>query len=110
MFPNVHPRSDNLIFDAAVNKYQSATKKDLYNDAFATALCFHATPEAVLNLFRRQAEGFRPFREDKDKLMRRLGPIVEVLLLFSATLGGVIGLVSPSKSSPTFKFAPASIP
>ena len=97
-----------LIFDIAVKEYQRLTKQDLYNHPFTAALSVYITPDDVLVLIRRLAEAFKPFREDKLRLMRSLDPIVEVLLMFSATLREGISLVSPS--SPPWNLLPQQSP
>jgi hypothetical protein len=90
--------TDNVIaiFQAASSKYESVTGKRLDAHPFATEFDSCDSPEAVLNVFRIQAQTFDKFRKGDEKLLTWLDPIVHVLFTFSATLGEGIGLVSPS--------------
>jgi hypothetical protein len=90
------PSTSNFtaIFDAASQEYKSLTKQDLGTHPFAAALEGHDSPDAILAIFRKQAQAFDKFRNDDDKLMAWLAPIVNILFTFSATLGEGIGLVS----------------
>ena len=74
-----------------------ATLKDpicLDAHPFATELDSCDSPEAVVNVFRTQAQTFDKFCKGNEKLLTWLDPIVHVLFTFSATLGEGIGLVS----------------
>jgi hypothetical protein len=81
------------IFDAASQEYKSLTKQDLGTHPFAAALEGHDSPDAILAVFRKQAQAFDKIRQGDDKLMAWLTPIVNILFTFSATLGEGIGLV-----------------
>jgi hypothetical protein len=82
------------IFDAASQEYKTLTKQDLGTHPFAAALEGYNTPDAILGVFRKQAQAFDKVRKGEDKLMAWLTPIVNILFTFSATLGEGIGLVS----------------
>jgi hypothetical protein len=82
------------IFDAASNEYKILTKQDLHTHPFAAALGDCDSPDAVLNIFRRQAQAFDEFCKGDDRLMKWLNPTVHILYTFSATLGEGIALVS----------------
>jgi hypothetical protein len=82
------------IFDVASQEYKSLTKQDLGTHPFAAALEGHDSPDAILAVFRKQAQAFDKIRKGDDKLMAWLTPIVNILFTFSATLGEGIGLVS----------------
>jgi hypothetical protein len=82
------------IFRAASSEYKKLTSQDLDTHPFAAVLSSCDSPDAVLNVFRKQAEAFEEFRKRDESLMRWLGPTVHVLFTFSATLGEGIGLVS----------------
>jgi fungal STAND N-terminal Goodbye domain len=90
------PPTDNFtaIFNTASNEYQRVTGKRLDTHPFAAQLDTCHSPEAISNVLRTQAQAFSKFREGDEKLMNWLGPTVNVLLAFSATLGEGIGLVS----------------
>ena len=82
------------IFDAASREYKSLTKKDLATHPLAAAIEGYNSPDAILNVFRKQASAFDKFRKAGDKLMEWLTPIVNILFTFSETLGEGVGLVS----------------
>jgi hypothetical protein len=82
------------ILDAASDEYRKLTKQDLQTHPFAAVLDICDSPDAVLNVFRRQARAFDEFCKGDDKLMKWLNPMVHVLFTFSATLGEGIALVS----------------
>jgi hypothetical protein len=82
------------IFDAASQEYKALTKQDLGTHPFAAALEGYNTPDAILGVFRKQAQAFDKLRKGEDKLMAWLTPIVNILFTFSATVGEGIGLVS----------------
>ena len=93
----VDPSASNFaaIFDAASHEYKSLTKKDLATHPFAAAFEGFNSPDAILNVFRKQASAFDKFRKGDDKLMEWLTSIVNILFTFSETLGEGFGLVSP---------------
>ena len=70
------------------------TGKHLDTHPFATQLDACRSPEAVSSVLRTQVQAFKKFREGDEKLMTWLNPIVNILFVFSATLGNGIGLVS----------------
>ena len=82
------------IFDAASNEYKSLTKQDLETHPFAAALENYDSPDSVMNVFRKQSRAFDKFRKGDDKLIAWLTPIVDILFIFSGTLGEGIGIVS----------------
>ena len=82
------------IFDAASNEYKTLTKQDLATHPYAAAFENSNSPDSVMNIFRRQAQAFDTFRKGDDKLMEWLTPIVNILFIFSGTLGEGISLVS----------------
>ena len=90
------PSTSNFaaIFDAASREYTFLTKKDLATHPLAAVIEGFNTPDAILNVFRKQASAFDKFRKGDDKLMEWLTPIVNILFTFSQTLGEGVGLVS----------------
>ena len=70
------------------------TGKRLDTHPFATQLDACHSPKAVSSVLRTQVQAFKKFREGDEKLMTWLNPIVNILFVFSATLGNGIGLVS----------------
>jgi hypothetical protein len=82
------------IFDAAEQEYKTLTKQDLGAHPFAAALEEFKTPDAILGIFRKQAQAFDQFQKGDDQLMACLTPTVNILFTFSATLGEGVCLVS----------------
>jgi len=82
-----------LIFDAALEEYKKLTGKDLHTHPFAAVFDVCNTPEAIMNVYQRQAWAFDTFHKGNDKLMRWLDPTVHILFTLSATLGEGISLV-----------------
>ena len=70
------------------------TGKRLDTHPFATQLDACHSPEAVSNVLRTQVQAFKKFRKGDEKLMNWLNPIVNIVYLFSETLGNGLGLVS----------------
>ncbi|KAI0274204.1 hypothetical protein BGY98DRAFT_1188657 [Russula aff. rugulosa BPL654] len=87
------------IFDAASNEYKTLTKQDLEKHPFAAAFENSNSPESVMNIFRNQAQAFDKFCKGDDKLMAWLTPIINILFIFSDTLGEGISIpFSPAKT------------
>jgi hypothetical protein len=82
------------IFKNAVDEYKRLTKQDLHTHPFSAALNACDTPDAILDVFRGQAQDYNRFREADDKLMRWLRPTIEVLFTVSATVALGVSLVS----------------
>jgi hypothetical protein len=94
--PSTSTSTDNFIaiFNAASTEYQRVTGKHLHTHPFAAQLDACHSSKAVSDLLRTQAQAFSTFRKGDDKLMAWLEPIVNILFIFSGTLGEGIGLVS----------------
>jgi hypothetical protein len=90
------PSTSNFvaIFDAASREYKSLTKQDLATHPLAAAIEGYNSPDAILNIFRKQTSAFDKFCKGDDKLMGYLSPIVNILFTFSETLGEGVSLVS----------------
>ncbi|KAI0291193.1 hypothetical protein B0F90DRAFT_1778802 [Multifurca ochricompacta] len=82
------------IFDAASKEYKKLTRQDLETHPFSAVLDNCESPDAVLAIFKKQANAFDEFRNGDDRITKWLNPIVHILFTFSATLGEGIGLVS----------------
>jgi hypothetical protein len=93
------------IFGAASNEYRSLTKNDLHTHPFAAVLDNCDSPDAVLNVFRRQAQAFDQFRNGDDRLMKWLDPTVHILFTFSNMLGEGIALVSVKHPLILYRYA-----
>lgn len=85
------------IFENALEAYQKKTGKDLTKDPLLHSLKTCRSPDAVLVLLRAQILGPGESQSKSDKLTRWLIPTVNVINVFSATIGGAAGLVSFTK-------------
>ena len=82
------------IFNAAFEKYRRKTKQDLAKHPLLPRLQSCHSPEAILAVLREQTPEFNQSQNSDDGLTRWVSPTVNVLYSFSATLGGVVGLVN----------------
>ena len=82
------------IFNAALEKYNRKTKQDLAKHPLLPRLQSCQSPEAILTVLRGQIPGFDQSQNSDDGLTNWVTPTVNVLYSFSATLGGVAGLVN----------------
>jgi len=94
--PGSSTNNFTAILNTASTEYHRVTGKRLDTHPFAALLDTCNTPDAVLNIFRTQAQDFSKFRKGDERLMAWLDPIIHILFVFSGTLGEGIGLVSPS--------------
>jgi hypothetical protein len=105
------------IFNVALEKYKRTTKQDLAKHPLLPRLQSCDSPEAILTVLRDQTPGFNQSENGDDGLTAWVAPTVNVLYSFSATIGGVVGLVNISifpyhivQSDFTFQgFPPANI-
>ncbi|KAH9179177.1 hypothetical protein EDB89DRAFT_778791 [Lactarius sanguifluus] len=85
------------IFEAA-NEFKKLTGQDLDAHPFSAEFNSCNSLDAVLSIFRKQAEIFDEIRKGDLRLLKWLDPIVHILFMFSATLGEGVGLIfSPAK-------------
>ena len=93
--PKTSLSTDNftVIFHAAASEYQRVTGKHLDSHPFATQLDICDSPEAVSRVLRNQVQAFRKISKGDERLMAWLDPTIQILSIFSATLGEAIGLV-----------------
>ena len=82
------------IFDVALEKYKRKTKQDLAKHPLLPRLQSCDSPEAILTVLREQTPEFDQSQNSDNELTKWVTPIVNVLYSFSATLGGVVGLVN----------------
>jgi hypothetical protein len=85
--------SFQAIFQAALKSYQEQTKKDLLAHPLASQLqsCYSTT--AILTVLQDQVREFDKARSGDERLTNWLGPTVNVLCTFSATISGGVSLV-----------------
>jgi hypothetical protein len=81
------------ILDAALSEYKTKTGNDLTNSSLAKELQGCESSEAVLDIIQCEAKAFDKFRDGDKRLMKWIGPSVDVLYTISATLGQGVGMV-----------------
>jgi hypothetical protein len=100
MSPNPPGTTSNsnydLIFENALKAYKKKTGKDLTSDPLLRRLETCDSPDSVLGALREQIPDSGRSGTRDDRLMNWLDPTVNVLLSFSATIGGALSLVSCS--------------
>src|SRR6267154_184744 len=82
------------IFNTALEKYNRKTKQDLAKHPLLPRLQSCHSPEAILTVLREQTPEFDQSQNSDDGVTNWVTPTVNVLYSFSATLGGVVGLVN----------------
>jgi hypothetical protein len=82
------------IFNVALEKYKRKTKQDLAKHPLLARLQSCHSPEAILTVLREQTPESNQSQNSDDGLTKWVSPTVNVLYSFSATLGGVVGLVN----------------
>lgn len=78
--PNVPFLQFQDVFDAALKEYRHKTGKDIATNPLAARFLDCKSSAAVLDILEEQARAFDQFRKGDRELMKRLRPIVEVLL------------------------------
>ena len=87
-----------LIINNALDEYKKRTKKDLLAHPLVTELQSCNTPNAILSVLQRQAQGLDRSRRSDDRWTRWLDSTVNVLFTLSATLGEGVSLVCVTTS------------
>ena len=77
------------VFEVATHEYRTVTGQDLSTHPFSAALDILKTPDAIVDIFRKQAQVFEKVSKDNEKLMTFLSPIVQILFTLSVTIGEV---------------------
>ena len=93
---NATPSSSSdfqAIFSASVKAYEKQTNKDLLAHPLACQLQACNSPASILALLQGQVDDLDQVRERDRRLTKWLTPTVNVLLTFSATIGGGVSLV-----------------
>ena len=100
--PNVIFSQFQDLFGAALNQYNQKTGNDLVTDPLFARLLPCDTSDAVLHILKEQTHAFNQYWNGdwKIQVMRRLKPIVDILLGLSTSgvFGEGIGLVRLTKS------------
>ena len=81
------------IFNTAVKAYEKRTKKDLLAHPLASQLQACNSPVSILAVLQGQVDDLDQARKSDKRLTRWLSPTVNVLLTFSTTIGGGVGVV-----------------
>jgi len=89
------PSSPNfqLIFSNALKAYEKQTKHDLLAHPLAGQLQACQSPSSILNVLQQQVQELNRSRAHDDRLTKWLDPTVNVLYVFSETLGEAVSLV-----------------
>jgi len=82
------------IFSSALDAYTKRTSQDLASHPLLPRLQSCDTPGAIITLLREQIPAFNQSQSSGDRFSSCLIPIVNVLYVFSATLGEGVGLVN----------------
>ena len=88
------PSNFQSIFSAALDTYEKKTESNLLTHPLAAQLQSCDSPTAILSVFQELIQRFDPRHRSDQRLTNWLGPTINVLYAFSATIGPGIGLVS----------------
>jgi hypothetical protein len=87
------------ILDAALSRalgdYKDKTGKGLLDDPSAIEVQRCHSVDAIKAIFQGQAKALQQIRDDEDKLINRIGLVVDILHAFSSALGFIAGYVCP---------------
>jgi len=86
--PNFH-----VILSNALKAYEKQTKHDLLAHPLAVQLQACQSPSSILNVLQQQVQELNRSRAHDDRLTKWLDPTVNVLYVFSETLGEGVGMV-----------------
>ena len=86
--------SFQAIFQVAMKSYQKQTKKDLLTHPLASQLHSCKSTAAIIAILQGQIRELEKSSEGDERLAKWLGPTVNVLNAFSATVSGGVSLVS----------------
>ncbi|KAI9442913.1 hypothetical protein H4582DRAFT_1141769 [Lactarius indigo] len=86
------------VFVSALREYEKKTKIDLHTHPLATQLQSCQSSSDILAVLHDKVNEFDQSRSHNERLSSWLGPTINVLYAFSATLGEGVGLIfSPAK-------------
>ena len=85
--------SFQLIFNTALKDYEKKTKRDLLANPLVSQLQACDSPASILAVLQGQVEDMDTAQKSDERLTKWLSPTVNVLLTFSATIGGGVSLV-----------------
>ena len=81
------------ILDAALSEYRTKTGNDLINNSLAKEIQSCESAEAVLDIIQREAKVFDKFQDGDKRLMKWIGPSVDVLYTISPILSAGVSIV-----------------
>ncbi|KAF8263988.1 hypothetical protein EI94DRAFT_1806375 [Lactarius quietus] len=84
------------IFQAALNSYQKEAKTDLLAHPLASELRSCDSTTAIIAILQEQIQEFDKSHSGDERLTKWLGPTVNVLSVFSATVSGGVSLTAQS--------------
>jgi len=89
------PSSHNfrLIFNNALKAYEKRTKNDLLSHPLASQLQACQSPESILPVLQQQVQELNRSQTSDERLTKWLDPTVNVLYVFSETIGEGVSLV-----------------
>ena len=89
------PSSHNfrLIFNNALKAYEKRTKNDLLSHPLASQLQACQSPESILAVLQQQVQELNRSQTSDERLTKWLDPTVNVLYVFSETIGEGVSLV-----------------
>ena len=85
--------SFQLIFNTALKDYEKKTKRDLLANPLVSRLQACDSPASIIAVLQSQVEDMDKAQKCDERLTKWLSPTVNVLLTFSATIGGGVSLV-----------------
>ena len=88
------PSNFQSIFTAALDAYEKKTESNLLTHPLAAQIQSCDSPTAILSVFQELIQRFDLRHRSDQRLTNWLGPTINVLYAFSATIGPGIGLVS----------------
>ena len=99
--PETSPESSDFesilesAFKQALSEYKKKTGKDLLDHPLAADVQRCNSVDEILVIFQGQAKAFQEFRDEDQRLMKWISPVVTVLHKLSKTAGDVTGTVRP---------------
>ena len=95
---HTHPTSAEspnfqLIFSNALKAYEKHTKNDLLSNPLAAQLQACQSPTSILAVLQEQVQELKTSQTNDERLTKWLDPTVNVLYVFSETIGDCVSLV-----------------
>ncbi|KAF8259884.1 hypothetical protein EI94DRAFT_1690198 [Lactarius quietus] len=97
------------IFQAALKAYEKQTKKDILAHPLASQLQLCSSTTAIVAILQDKVREFDKSRSGDERLTKWLGPTVNVVSAFSATVSGGVSLVESKQATAAAKEAKSII-